>query len=264
MTKYSYLKPSYLFALIVLLFLSSCAPRVKNSLFQGVNDIDPATLKDVYVVNDQGETDIYYKIKINDVIAVRNLQDKEFGLAGSSGSVAGATPPTFTIDANGAANLPAIGKVQLAGLTRREATQKLQELYEGPKHLDNPIIELTIVNLKVHLFGEFNTPGSFLLERDNVNLIEMIAQAGGLSKSADPRTLKIIRGDKRNPEYIYVNLTSGRVIGNKKLTLQNNDYIIVEPTKNVMAAERLQSYNNIIQPLLVIVNLAVLIFTFTR
>lgn len=264
MTKYSCFRSSCVLALIALLFLNSCAPRVKNALFQGANDIDPSTVKDIYVVNDQGLSDINYKIKINDMISVRNVQNTKFGASGGVTSAIAAEAPTFQVDNNGTVNLPSLGKVLLAGLTRREARIKLQELFEAPDKLTDPIIELTITNLKVTLFGEFASAGELPLERDNVSLMEIIGKAGGFTKNADLRTLKIIRGDKKNPEFIYVNLTNKSVIGHPKLILQNNDFIIIEPTKSVMAAERLQSYNNIIQPLLVIVNLAVLIFTFTR
>lgn len=256
-----------LLSLILLLFLSSCSTYNQRALFKSATTIDPETIKDVYVINDKGDRDFYYKIKVGDVIAVRNLQNKEFGApvaaVTSTSTSEVATGPTFTVDINGTVNLPAIGRVLLAGLTRREATQKLHELFES-KQVKDPIIELTIVNVKVSLFGEFKTNGVFLLERDNIRLEEIISKAGGFTKDADPKTLQIIRGDKKNPEIILVNLTNIKSLANDKLILQNNDIISVEPTKNVMAAEKLQSYNNIIQPLLVIVNLAVLIFTFTR
>ncbi len=267
MVKYSCFKSSCLLSLIVLLFLSSCGSYTNKALFKSTNDIAPESVKDVYVVNDQGQGDIYYKIKVGDVISVRNLQNMEFGVIGSAESVSASTTgdnvPTFPVDINGTVNLPTIGRVLLAGLTRRDATIKLQELYEA-KSLKNPIIELIIINVKVTMYGEFSTNGIFLLERDNTRLEEMIAKAGGFTKNADPRSIRIIRGDKKNPETIHVNLTSIKSLANDKLILQNNDIIYVEPTKNVMTAEKLQSYNNIIQPLLVVVNLAVLIFTLTR
>jgi len=268
MIKYCAFKYFWLLTLIALLLLNSCGSRNKQSLFNGANYIDPEMVKDVYVINDQGQGDIYYKIKVNDVISVRNLQNMEFGVTGStessvSASTKGDSGPTFPVDVTGTVNLPAIGKVLLAGLTRREATLKLQELYEA-KSLKNPIIELTIVNVKVTMLGEFNIKGNFLLERDNTTLIDMIGQAGGLTKDADPRTLRIIRGDKSNPEIILANLTNINTLANKKIILQNNDIIVVEPTKNVVAAAKLQNMNNIIQPLLVVVNLAILVFTLTR
>jgi polysaccharide export outer membrane protein len=151
----------------------------------------------------------------------------------------------------------------VAGLSRREATAKIEAIYKE-KLLPDPIIDLSIVNLKVTLLGEFNKQGNFLLERDNTTLIDIIGEAGGITKTADPKTCKIIRGDRSNPEIIYVNLNDINSLASKKLTLQNNDIIVLQTTKGAALSERLQRFNNIVQPLLVVVNLAVLIFTISR
>lgn len=248
------------------LLLSACAARKEKTLFNASTDIVTDTIKQVYVVNDQGLGDMYYKIKVNDILAVRNVQNKEFGstsAAGSSSSGSLATVTSYPVDNDGKVNLPAIGKIAIAGLTRKEATAKLQAIYEE-KQLVDPIIEVTIVNVKVTLLGEFIKQGNFLLERDNTTLIDILGEAGGITKTADPKTLKIIRGDRSNPEIIYVNLNDINSLASKKLILQNNDIIVLQPTKSSVLGEKLQSFNNIIQPLLVVINLGVLIFTFTR
>lgn len=258
-----------LFLSIITLFLSACSAsktRREKTLFNSPTDYVTDTIKHVYVVNDQGLGDIYYRIKVNDVLAVKNLQNQEFGGIGSPASSAGGSDVnvvTYPVDNDGTVNLPAIGRVSVVGLTRKEATLKLQQIYEKDQ-LKKPIIEVSIVNVKVTLLGEFGNQGNYLLERDNTNLIEIIGQAGGITKEADPKTLKIIRGDKSRPEIIYVNLNDINSLASRKLILQNNDIIVIQPTKNVVLSQKLQSFNNIVQPLLVVINLAVLIFTFTR
>lgn len=262
-----------LLPLFCLLLLTSCSVRKQHSLFNAPSDIVTDTIKQVYVVNDQGISDAYYKIKPNDQLAIRNVQNPEFGATASmpgqtsnsvnqnSGNIS--TVLSYPVETDGLVNLPAIGKVEVVGLTRREAALKIQELYKN-KLLKDPIIELSVVNLKVTLLGEFGKQGNFLLERDNTNLIEIIGEAGGITKNADPKTLKIIRGDRSHPEIIYVNLNDINSLASKKLILQNNDIIVLQQTKGTAMSEKLQSFNNIIQPLLVVVNLAVLIFTVTR
>lgn len=259
-----------LVCLIAFLFFSSCGSRKERTLFNAPSDIVTDTIKQVYVVNDQG-IDSYYKIKVNDLIAIRNVQNKEFGATASLNSASTTNNPTggiqnvlsYQVQPDGKVNLPAIGKVEIAGLTRREATTKIENIYKE-KLLSDPIIELSIVNLKVTLLGEFAKQGNFLLERDNTTLIDIIGEAGGIGKTADPKTCKIIRGDRSNPEIIYVNLNDINSLASKKLILQNDDIIILQTTKSTALSEKLQSFNNIIQPLLVVVNLAVLIFTISR
>ena len=265
----------YPFFVIALIFiLSSCGARKERSLFNAASDVVTDTIKQVYVVNDQG-IDSYYKIKVNDLLALRNVQNKEWGATASTGTGIGATSATnstgssmsnvqsYEVQPDGMVNLPAIGKVQVAGLSRREATAKIEGIYKA-KLLPDPIIELSIVNLKVTLLGEFSKQGNFLLERDNTTLIDIIGEAGGISKTADPKTLNIIRGDRSKPELIYVNLNDINSLASKKLVLQNNDIIVLQTTKGAATSDKLQSYSNILQPLLVVVNLAVLIFTLSR
>ncbi|KQN32534.1 hypothetical protein ASE92_18230 [Pedobacter sp. Leaf41] len=273
-----YIKNYFLFIAIfsILAVLSSCGVRKERTLFNAPSDIVTDTIKQVYVVNDQGISDAYYKIKVNDQLAIRNVQNFEFGATNNTtGSTASSNSQqnsasgginnilSYPVDLDGMVNLPAIGKVEVIGLTRREAAIKIQNLYKN-KLLKDPIIELSVVNLKVTLLGEFSKQGNFLLERDNTTLIDIIGEAGGITKTADPKTLKIIRGDRANPELIYVNLNDINSLASKKLVLQNRDIIVLQPTKSSATSDKLQSLNNILQPLLVVVNLAVLIFTVTR
>lgn len=257
--------------LISFCLLTSCAVRKQHTLFNSPTDLVTDTIKQVYVVNDQGISDAYYKIKINDQLAIRNVQNFEFGAnnnsggstTGGSASGTSASVLSFQVETDGFVTLPAIGKVEVVGLTRKEAALKIQEIYKQ-KLLKDPIIELTVVNLKVTLLGEFGRQGNFLLERDNTTLIDIIGEAGGITKTADPKTLKIIRGDRSHPEIIYVNLNDINSLASKKLIMQNNDIVILQQTKGQALSEKLQSANNIIQPLLVVINLAVLVITLTR
>lgn len=268
MTKYLRFIP-----LIIINFclLNSCAVRKQHTLFNSPTDVLTDTIKQVYVVNDQGISDAYYKIKVNDQLAIRNVQNFEFGASNGTGGTSlsagsGGTSTavlSFQVETDGFVTLPAIGKVEVVGLTRREAALKIQDIYKQ-KLLKDPIIELTVVNLKVTLLGEFSKQGNFLLERDNTTLIDIIGEAGGINKTADPKTLKIIRGDRSHPEIIYVNLNDINSLASKKLIMQNNDIVVLQQTKGQALSEKLQSVNNIIQPLLVVVNLAVLIYTLSR
>ena len=151
----------------------------------------------------------------------------------------------------------------VAGLARKEATQKIQDAYKQ-NLLKDPIIELTVVNLKVTLLGEFGSQGEFLLEDDHTSLIDIIGKAGGFSPRADPKTLKIIRGDRSNPEIIYVNLKNISSLGSPKLILQNNDILYIEPMGVYNTSDRVQKASTFLQPLMLIINFGLLIYTFTR
>lgn len=272
MAKYSTTKSFWLLTLTAMILFGSCSSRNTQTLFRSSSEIDLNALRDIYVVNDQGQYDEYYRIKEGDVIAIRNLQNKSWGGNSSQPTISTAqsnvastnttdqTSISYIVDNNGMVTLPALkDKVKVTGLTRTEARQKIEDLYDLD-NLADPIIELNIVNLKVSLLGEFTNQGNYNLTKDNTTLLDILSEAGGLPKTADPRSLKIIRGR----ETIHVNLTTDAIIGNRKLILQNNDIITVSPNKNSLNGEKIQRFNTIVQPILVIVNLAILIFTLSK
>ena len=109
--------------------------------------------------------------------------------------------------------------------------------------------------------GEVNTPGNFLLDRDKVHLLEIVGLSRGLTNNADPEKVKIIRGDIKNPEIIYINLKDLNALANDRLFLQNNDIVYFTPKRIYNVSEGLRNYTGLIQPALLLMNAAILIFT---
>lgn len=254
-----------LFLLSALFLCSSCSMRYRNALFTSKDDPARDSIKSVYVVNSTDAESVLYRIKPNDLLAVRNLQDIRYISApaeGSSNVTTGAANITYRVEADGAVALPVIGKVEVAGLTRRAAAEKIQAMYEKSL-LKDPIIDVSIVNLKVTMLGEFTSQGNFLLEKDNTSLVEMIGEAGGITSRADPKKLKVIRGNFQNPETIYVNLKDINSLASKKLILQNNDIIYLEPQAVYGNQERTQIFTSFVQPVLLVLNTALLIYNFS-
>lgn len=253
----------FLFLCICLILIStSCSTRYRNALFTSSTDIAADTVKTIHVVNSPQQSADIYRIQAHDVLAIRNMQDISFISSGDTkGSASSAT--TFSVDEDGTIVLPAVGKITVSGLSRKQAAEKIQLLYKQ-NLLKDPIIELSIVNLKVTLLGEFGSQGAFLLENENTSLIDIIAKAGGISPRADPKTLKIIRGNRANPEIIYVNLKNINSLGSPKLMLQNNDIIYIEPLGVYNASERINSATIVLQPILLIINFALIIYNFAK
>lgn len=70
----------------------------------------------------------------------------------NSGYTTGSTERVgYLIDENGNVNMPILGSVQVAGLTRVEATELLQNKLEV--YLKNPIVNIQILNFKITILG---------------------------------------------------------------------------------------------------------------
>lgn len=243
----------------MILLCYSCSYKQQHVLFEQKNS-------PVLNAETQAQPSVYH-IQPNDILQIRNLQSTKYLVDGNTpSSQSGETTgqgQTFQVEEDGKVTLPVIGHIAIAGLTRYEAAQKIEKLYRDSL-LKNPIIELKILNLKVTLLGEVRSPGNIALIKDNTTLIDVIGEAGGLTNNANEKNIKIIRGDKANPEVIYADLGNIKTLGDPRITLQNNDIIYVMQNRRAVRDEKLQNFSTLIQPSLLIFNTALIIYTLFR
>jgi len=127
--------------------------------------------------------------------------------------------------------------------------------------LKDPIIDLRIINLKVTLLGEIRAQGNYPLIKDKTSLIEMIGEAGGLTEKANEKNIKIIRGDPKSPQITEVDLSKTGTLADPRLILQNNDIIYIAENKRAVKNDQLQNFNTTVQPVLLLLNTALIIYT---
>ena len=87
----------------------------------------------------------------------------------------------------GTVTLPLIGPVQVAGLAAADAASAIAVRYSEGGFLNHPQISVLIeesASQKVAVLGEVARPGTVLLSSPR-NLIDVLAEAGGLLKTAD-------------------------------------------------------------------------------
>jgi len=248
-----------------LFMVTSCSYKQDQLLFQEKSKVDSARQKNAITLAD-------YKIQPQDILQVRNLQNIGYitgnsGGGGTSSSTGGQSASdggqTYQVEEDGTIALPVIGHIQVAGLTRMEATKVIEDLYRKTL-LKDPIIEVKIVNLKVTLLGEVREQGNFPLMKDRTTLVEMIGQAGGLTEKANEHNVQIIRGDQNNPQVIVVNLRDINSINSPSTILHNGDIIYVTENKRAIRTDKINSFSTIIQPALIILNTALIIYTLAR
>lgn len=235
------LKKFSFLCLLGIVLMSSCSYKGKNVLLKENIKLPEDSLKTVFVSNNTQKYDTY-TIRAYDLIFIRNLQNP--GLIGGESSFYAANPKeaNFRVELDGNVNLPVIGKVMVIGLTRSEASDKIEKLYKE-KLFNDPIIELKIASLKVTLLGDVGAPGNYLLEKEDYDLIDILGEVGGLKEKADPKNIRIIRGNRENPEIIYANLTNINTLKNPKLKLRDGDIILVQKQKFYERFDKIQAYS---------------------
>ncbi|WP_243635926.1 polysaccharide biosynthesis/export family protein [Hymenobacter edaphi] len=157
------------------------------------------------------------------------------GGGGTTSSSAGESE--FLVQTDGYVKLPLVSRVRLQGLTLLQADSLLQvrysEFYKGV------FVATRVTNNRVIVLG---SPGGKIvpLVNDNMNLLEVLAAAGGVDGAAGGTlyrsggkvsNIRIIRGDLKNPQVEQVDLTTIAGMRRANLQMEPNDIVYIEPVR---------------------------------
>jgi len=147
------------------------------------------------------------------------------GVGGSMGSMR--TKVNYLIESDSLVKLPTLGRIKLGGLTVKEAEAELELLLS--EHYQNPFVKVSVVNRKVMLFFEEGRKAQVVsLPDEQISLVEVLANAGGLSPNSKSYRIKLLRGESHNPQVYRYNLSTLKDYRKADLVLQANDIIYVE------------------------------------
>ncbi|QKG53771.1 polysaccharide biosynthesis/export family protein [Hymenobacter sp. BRD67] len=158
-------------------------------------------------------------------------------------SIPGATQ--FTVQADGTVRLPLVDRVQVRGLSLIQADSLLKVRYS--EYYKEPFVKTAVTNNRVIILG---SPGGLVipLTNDNMNLLEVLALAGGADGSNNASSsgitsssfnrnggrinnIRIIRGDLKNPQVQFVDLSTLEGMRRGNLQIEPNDIIYIQPLR---------------------------------
>lgn len=156
---------------------------------------------------------------------------------------------TFLVDQNGDINFPVLGFVHVAGLTRLQATTKLQELISA--YVESPVVNIQLKNFRVTVLGQVKNPGTFLLNSERTTVIEAIGMAGDLELSGIRKNVLLIREKEGKRIEYRIDLTDHELYKSPAYYLCQNDVIYVEPNGGArFQGQNLQNYTQVLTPLI--------------
>lgn len=213
-----------------------------------------------------------YTIHPNDLLNIQVYTNKgeklidpngylQFGLTGGSGSsVVAPAPPAsgssnsrgggvstvpggtqFVVQADGTVRLPLVDRVLVQGLSLVQADSVLRGRYS--EFYKEPFIKTAVTNNRVVILG---APGGQVinLANDNMNLLEVLALAGGPDGGGSSGggtgiarnggridNIRIIRGDLKNPQVQFINLNTLEGMRRGNLQVEPNDIIYIQPVR---------------------------------
>lgn len=135
----------------------------------------------------------------------------------------------YLVDNKGYIEFPIIGHFKIEGYTREEIVKKLTE--EIKKYIDNPTVNIKILNFKIGINGEVNKPGIYTIASERITLLDAISLGGDLTVYGRRDNVLILREVNGVKTMNRVDLTKTDFINSDFYYLSQNDQIYIEPNK---------------------------------
>ncbi|GAB2771266.1 hypothetical protein GCM10027175_05970 [Hymenobacter latericoloratus] len=147
----------------------------------------------------------------------------------------------FLVQHDGIVKLPMIDYVKISGLTLLQADSMLQVKYTA--FYKDVFVTTRVTNNRIIVLGAA-AGGARVVQMfdDNMNLLEVLAQVGGISggfvgptssngQAGRADNIRLIRGDLKNPQVQIIDLTTIDGMRRANLQVEPNDIIYVEPIR---------------------------------
>ena len=231
----------------MLTILSACGTKFsKNVLFKSIHDKKYEEKRKTtkggiirYGGFDTSTTAYQYHIQIDDEVSIRLMNNIDFSEKSTESGMQGGGGNIYKVDALGNIYLPMVGTVFVLDKTILELRYELEKRFR--EFIREPIIEIQVPSMRVYLFAE-ESHNVVKLPRERTNLIEILAQAGGLKYTSKSYKIKIIRGSLSAPQIIWVDFTRLDVLGAEDLIMHANDIIYIEPRTIQLILREIQPY----------------------
>ncbi|MCC9167202.1 polysaccharide biosynthesis/export family protein [Pontibacter harenae] len=148
----------------------------------------------------------------------------------------------YLVDKNGDIKFPVIGKINLAGLTKEEASEKLSVIL-AKEYVKNPVVVVRFMNFKVTVIGEVNDPSTFTIPASKINIFEALGYAGDMTAYGKRENVLIMREKNGERSAVRLNLNNKDVLNSPYFYLQQNDIVYVEPDKSKGAQANINRSN---------------------
>ncbi|AOC95272.1 Polysaccharide biosynthesis/export protein [Flavobacterium anhuiense] len=230
MTKKSF----FLFLLISTLF-TSCIPIKDLVYLQDKNDSVEQTA--IAAVESKP-----YRLQVNDVLSIniKAIDSKLVSIfnttenqSSQTKSEAGLYFDGFTVDDHGNIRMPILGEVNVIGYTLEEVRVKIEKklLEEYFKSEANIFVTVKLAGFRYTINGEVGNTGTKTLFKENVTILEAVANAGDITTVGNRKEVTVIRQTPTGVQMHNIDLTDVNVMKSPYYYLQPNDYIYVKPLR---------------------------------
>ncbi len=228
--------------LIASILATSCSTPKKVAYFQDNQAVISAISVNPIKARANDKLSIVVKSKDADVSSLFNLPvyTNRVGTSQTS-DINGVTNRTYqptatdaisyyTVNNEGNIDFPMLGSLHIADMTRQEIAAYIKGELMGRSLVKDPTVTVEFLNTGINMLGEFNSPGRYDINKDQLNILEAIALAGDLNILARRDNIKVVREENGQLKTYTLDLTNlTEVAQSPVFYLQQNDIVYAEP-----------------------------------
>jgi polysaccharide export outer membrane protein len=134
---------------------------------------------------------------------------------------------SYSVDEFGFIHFSFIEKMYVKGMTVAEVKDLLQKTLND--YFKESTVDIKLVNFEISVLGEVNSPGSFTVYREQINIFQAIGRAGGFKDFGNPKKVKLVRQVPSGSNVIELDLSNNKILESQYFYLQPNDVLYIEP-----------------------------------
>ncbi|MDE6574048.1 MAG: polysaccharide biosynthesis/export family protein [Muribaculaceae bacterium] len=229
---------------LLALSMASCSSsKTVLPYFTELEEISGELPKMNYLPEIQSADELFISVSSTNVAATTQF-NLPFANPASNDVIAMASTPrtqTYVVDSKGDITFPVLGEIHVAGMTTEALKEYLTERIS--KYVENPIVNVSMLNFRVAIAGEVKTPMNLKVNGPRITITEALAAAGDLTEYGERSNVLVIREQNGERTYARLNLNSADILTSPYYYLQQNDYVYVSPNK-VRQANSKYNQNN--------------------
>lgn len=215
------------------LALASCNTSKKIVYFQDIQVNRPEAITEARDITVQPKDQISILVSSKDpqLAALFNLPRVQYrvgdnNMQNTSGDVSG-----YTLDTEGYIDFPVLGRLYVAGMTKSEIASFIKKRLMDENLINDPVVTVEFMNLYYSILGEVNSPGKYMITKDQITLLEAISMAGDLTIYGKRDAVFVVREEDGQRVTHWVDLRTQDLFHSPVYYLKQNDVIYVQPNK---------------------------------
>lgn len=212
----------------MILMMVGCGSSKQVAYWQNIDSISLAASKGLYDAKIMPKDELTIRVQTTDPLTSEPFNLRSTGQTSSKNQITG-----YLVDNDGMINLPIVGKIHVAGLTKTECEDLIKsKIQPYLARTENPLVSVRTSSYRITVIGEVNRPGVIPVSTEKISLIEALAEAGDMTIYGKRDNVLLVREDKSGEKHkVRLNMNDANIINSPYYYLQQNDIVYVEPHK---------------------------------